>query len=334
MTARKPINRLMIIVPALLIGLFILWKPIHINVKAVLLLSQQFPQIPVKPLHLVTRSPTTEYVELGTHQDIIADVFAPRQPGPHPALILAMGVRTLEKDRPAILGLADSLARLGYVTMWPRSKAMEEQRIKFEDPQAFVESFRYLRDKPQVLKDRISFVGFSVGSSIATIAAAERSIADQVHALFCFGGYYSLVDYLTALATLQITVDGQTVDWQPADYIVETAHDVLAAEGLSLDIFKTDAIPDDVSERLKRISPDAHLQNLKSRTFILHDVGDTAVPWTESRKLKRALEGKLPISYHISAVFEHVQPKRGFDLAMAVELLKLYRFFYLTLDFI
>ena len=275
-----------------------------------------------------------EYVEFGAEQHIVADVFSPQHPGPHPALIVAMGVRTKEQDRPLLREFSDSLARLGYVTLWPRSQAIEDDLITFEEPGMFVEGFLYLSSRPDVQKDQISFVGFSVGSSIALIASADPAIADRVHSLICFGGYYNLLDYLTAVARSQIIVDGKLVPWQANEETIGAARQKLERESASLDMFIQGDVPDHVTAKLSRISPHVYATKWKLKIFILHDEGDTTVPWSESKKLKMAVEGKTPYTYHISKVFEHVQPKQGFDLALGIELLKLYGFLYAVFDFI
>lgn len=306
--------------------------------KAALLVSEQFPHIPVKPLRWISPPPVVEQIDLGAGQWIIADLFVPAQRGPHPAIILVMGVRTLDEDRPILLGLADTLARLGYLTIWPRSRAIEAREIWLEEPEVFVESVLYLLQRPDVERERISMVGFSIGASIALVAAADPRIAADVRGLVFFGGYYSLVDYLTALATGEAIVDGGRVPWTPHDWAVELAEQALQQEGLSLaelsQAARTMQLPPAVAEHLRRASPDAHLHRLRATVFILHDTSDAAVPWVESQKLKQALDPRLLGAYHISSLFEHVQPRRQVDPTVAKELLLLSAFLYRVLEFL
>jgi dienelactone hydrolase len=306
--------------------------------KAALLVSEQFPHIPVKPLRWMSSPPTVEQVELDAGQPILADVVIPDQRGKHPVIILAMGVRTLDEDRPVLLGLADTLARLGYLTMWPRSRAIEAREIFLEDPEVFVRSVLYVLERPDVEPRRISLVGFSIGASIALVAAADPRIAAHVHALIFFGGYYRLVDYLTALATFEVVVEGRRMPWTPHDWAVDLAEQALQHHGLSLEDVRhaawTSQLPPEVVQSLQRVSPDAHLQRLQAKVFILHDVSDAAVPWVESQKLQQALDPALLGAYHISNIFEHVQFRRRFDPAMVAEVLMLSTFLYRVLDFV
>jgi dienelactone hydrolase len=305
--------------------------------KAALLVSEQFPHVPVKPLRWISPQPLVEQLELGTGQWIIADLVVPARRGPHPAIILVMGVRTLDQDRPLLLGLADTLARLGYLSIWPRSRAIEAQEIWLEEPEVFIETVRYLLQRPDIQRERISMVGFSIGASIALVAAADPRIASNVRGLVFFGGYYSLIDYLRALATGEAIVDTRRVPWTAHDWAVELAEHALQQEGLSLADFRQDAspmLPPAVTVRLRRASPDAHLPGLRATVFILHDTSDAAVPWVESQKLTQALDPRLLGAYHITSLFEHVQPRRQLDPTIARELLLLSAFLYRVLDFV
>ncbi len=323
-------NKKIWIIPAvILIIFFIFLKPLTIGAKVLLLISEEFPQIPVKPLHLITQKPQHEYVVFGKDQKIIADIISPRAKGPHPALILSMAVRTQEKDQPLLLGLADSLARLGYITMWPRSQAIEKQIVKIEDSKMFVESFDYLSQKPEVDKKRISFIGFSVGSSVAMVAATDPTIANQVHSLLFFGGYYNLLDYFTAIASEQIIIDGRSVDWKPNDGVISHAKSILESKGTTLDVFKKGAVvSDEIKEKLIPYSPHVNIKNFKARLLILHDKSDSSVPWVESEKLKNAAEAEIITTYHITSLFEHVQPKKGFSLQILSEFVGLFGFLH------
>ena len=306
--------------------------------KAALLVSEQLPHIPVKPLRWISPQPLVERLELGTGQGIIADLVVPARRGPHPAIILVMGVRTLDEDRPLLLGLADTLARLGYLTIWPRSRAIEAREIWLEEPEVFVETVRYLLQRPDIQHERISMVGFSIGASIALVAAADPRIASNVRGLVFFGGYYSLLNYLTALATREAVVDTRRVPWIAHEWAVELAEHALQQQGLSLADFRQDAdpvqLPPAVAERLRRASPDAHLHNLHTKVFILHDTSDAAVPWVESQKLKQALEPHLVGAYHIASLFEHVQPRRQMAPTIIIEVLVLSAFLYQVLAYL
>lgn len=312
---------------ALIILALLFFQPIVAATKVLLFISEQFPQIPLKPLHLLTNQPKHEQVKFG--DGIVADLFLPGRVEENPAIILAMGVRTNEKDKPTLLGFANTLTRLGYVVIWPRLEDLDKEIVKYEKPQTFVESFRYLEKRPEVDKNRISFVGFSVGSSITMVATEDQSINDQVQSLIFFGGYYNIYDYLKALATKSMVVDGQNISWNPSEDGVNHAKGILEKEGLKLEQFeKVEEIPEPQKNALLRFSPDQRIENYKAPIFILHEKADNYVPFVESIKLKQALDGKVPVAFHLANLFEHVQPKKGFSPELIGEFAGLFGFLY------
>lgn len=320
-----------IILIVLIILILIFFQPIVVATKVLLLISEQFPQIPLKPLSLLTNQPKHEQIKFAN--GIIADLYIPtylRLPWvaqeKAAALILAMGVRTNEKDKPILLGFANTLARLGYVVVWPRLKNLDMDRIKYERPQTFLSSFQYLQKRPEVDKNRVSFIGFSVGSSIAMVAAENPSINSKVHSFIFFGGYFNIFDYLKALATKSMVLDGQDVSWNPAQGAVNHAKEILKKEGLKLKEFQFAILTK--HPMLLQLSPDQNLSNFKAPIFILHEKADNYVPYVESIKLKQALEGKVPVIFHLANLFEHVQPKKGISLEQIREFATLYGFLY------
>jgi hypothetical protein len=198
-----------------------LWTPTgQLHVKATLLLLQALPQVPVKPLTVLSNAPVHQRIELASpHGPIVADLFRPVprfgtiQPHTKPALVLALGVRTKPRDRTLVLSFAQTMSRLGYVVLWPRLQALDRGMPLLESPETFVLGMRYLKGVDLVDHHRITIFGFSVGASLALVAATNQQIAKEVHALVFFGGYYDIFSYLTSLATQTSSIDGKTVAW-------------------------------------------------------------------------------------------------------------------------
>ncbi len=319
-------KKIWIIAAVVLIIFFIFLKPLTAGARVLLLLSEEFPQIPIKPLHLLTNQPKHEQIKFA--DGIVADLYLPNSPTAKPALIIAMGVRTNETDRPTILGFADTLARLGYVVMWPRLEALDKEEIKLEQPQTFIDSFQYLEERPEVDNDRISFMGFSVGSSLAMVAAADSTINDQVRSLIFFGGYYNIIDYLTSLGTSSMVVDGQKVPWIPHEDGLNHVKGILEKEEIDQRQFISGNLKDGDIKKLLVYSPDQKLLMYKAPIFILHERADSYVPYTEAIKLREALDGKVPTTYHLANLFEHVQPKKGFSPQILGEFAGLFGFLH------
>lgn len=314
-----------------LVFILIFFKQIAAGGKVALLISQQFEQIPIKPLHTITPKPTTEKAtfELSGKQ-IVGDLFIPKSDGRNPAIIIVMGVDTGEENKQIILSFAETLARLGYVVFWPRSEVLDLGTPGFEDSSVFVEAFNYLTKREDVEKERISFVGFSIGSSFAMAAAEDESINKQAHALVFFGGFYNVFDYLDSLATKTMVVDGQTVAWEPGEGAISHTEKILEKEGVSLGKIKDRKISEEEKERLLRLSPDQTLDKFSAAIFILHEKADNFVPYVESIKLNEALmkNGREPKAFHLANLFEHVQPKDGFSPEIIKEFAGLFGFLH------
>ena len=184
-----------------------------------------------------------------------------------------------------------------------------------EEPETFIEAFKYLEKLPSVDPNRISYVGFSVGSSTAFVASSDHQIRDKVYSLVFFGGFYDVFDYLLAL-------DGQS-SWGAHPDAINHAKTLLLAKGVATASATLRQSSD--ADRLKKYSPAEHLDSFHAKIFILHDKSDTYVPYTQSIKLYEAIQKNQIAAYHISDLFEHVQPNRPINLG---ELVKLYGFLY------
>lgn len=304
------------------------------HLKTLLLVSEAFPQSPVKPLGVLTRPPV--HTSMGLN-GINADLFIPARPGPHPALIFAMGVKASDQDRPLILKFAETMSRLGFIVLWPRLALLDEGQDLAEDPSTFVEAFRYLEGRQEVDASRISFLGFSIGSSVSLVAACHPDLAERVRAVVFFGGFYDVESYVTAIATGTTTLNGVELPWRPSEEarnhfreVVEAtrAYSVLkvlnARSRAEAQALLKAADPVELAG-LRRLSPFLGLDQLRAPVFILHDKGDTYVPYTESVALDAALDGRERTMVLVD-LFEHVQPNRPLTWRDVGELMKLYGF--------
>lgn len=331
--------------PALVLATGLLWHAqFEGHARTILLMSQAFPQMPIKPLQLLTAEPAHQTLEIESPRGtIVADLFLPTQhfgasdPHSRPALVLAMGVKTAPKDRPLLLSLAQTFARLGIVVLWPRLQALDDGVSLPEEPQTFIAAVDYLRTVEVVDPSRISLFGFSTGASVGLVAASTPELTDKVRSVIFFGGYYDIGDYLLSLATATTSLDGQTNQWTPADEAVGQVREILANKRAAGVLGVFDANPDEapalmasapVAElaELQRFSPSLASNGFHGHLFILHDTGDPLVPYVESAKLYRALSPRVQTTYLVTSLFDHVQPKQELTGETVGNLLRLYGF--------
>ena len=67
-------------------------------------------------------------------------------------------------------------------------------------------------------------------------------------------------------------------------------------------------LPAEPRQALSDLSLDGRLGGLRAETFILHDKTDHFVPYTESRRLRDALQGQVKLHFTEVDIFDHVQP--------------------------
>ena len=348
-------KRLVALASLTLILVVVVWyTPLTTHAKVLLLLSQELPQSPVKPLGLLTPEPIHAQRQLQSpHGPVVADLFLPAarfgrpQPRRRPAVILALGVKLAEeRDRPILLGFARTLARLGFVVLWPRLEALDAGAALPEEPDTFVAGIRFLEGLDLVDGERISLLGFSVGASTALVAASDPQVAARVHGVIFFGGYYDLFAYLLSVATSSTVLDGQISTWQPHEQVVNRTREMLQAKGADGVLRIFDATGRDEAESrlesapaaelaaLRRLDPAAHVAGVRARLFILHDRGDVFVPYVESIKLRRALPQGSEKAFLLTGLFEHAQPKGGVSWQVVQDVARLYGFVYAALAFL
>ena len=88
-------------------------------------------------------------------------------------------------------------------------------------------------------------------------------------------------------------------------------------------------MPPDFIAGLQRISPSVHVDGLRARLLIMHDVGDSLIPVGESRRFAAAVDDRENVLYTETSIFDHVRPGKGRNwLHLVGDAIKLYRHMY------
>jgi hypothetical protein len=269
--------------------------------------------------------------------------------------------------------LVTGIARAGFVVLIPESPDLRADRVLPSERESLVAAFRFLQELPYVDAQRIGFVGFSVGSSLLAVAAADPRISAEVRMVNFFGGYDDAAALLRAIAAREMVLeDGSVIPWKPADHVrtlfagvllefvddpadrvlvsraLKDGQDLAPKERLGLgerarvlyDLFTAHdgkrvdallaALPDDLRERLRVLSPCTYARDLRTRMYVMHDVDDSFVPYVESRRLVARLPPAQRI-YTEFSLFAHVQPRAVNAPVFAREVSKLLRHLYLAM---
>jgi len=137
---------------------------------------------------------------------------------PAGAMLLVFGVNNLGRNHPVIARVADGLARTGVVVLVPDSRTLLAGRLEVGEVDGVVRAFQLLAGRPEVDRERVAIIGFSVGGSLALLAAGDERIADDVRLVNAFGAFADAGSYLAAVAAHAYPSpdDGSPVAWEPS----------------------------------------------------------------------------------------------------------------------
>ncbi len=198
------------------------WEPSRVAIQTAVLLPNLLDAGP-KPLNLFSEAPqrtTVRYraAEPGADPDL-AELWLPSWASaecPAGAMLLVFGVNNLGRNHPAIERVADGLARTGVAVLVPDSQTLLEGRLEVGEIDGVVRAFQLLAARPEVHRSRAGIVGFSVGGSLALLAADDPRIAGQVRWVNAFGAFADASTYLAAVSAHAYRgPDGATVPWTP-----------------------------------------------------------------------------------------------------------------------
>jgi hypothetical protein len=300
------------------------WHPARVAAQTLLLLPALFPTAPLDPLAMVTPEPVQEqqtFSYLGGTVDM--QFFAPAAGGQHPAVVLLLGAGDLPRSDLAV-HFAEALARLGVVVAVPESSGMLAEHLSFDEVDAIRASVNAVDARADVDPSRVGIVGLSASGGLGIVAAAQPDLRDAVRLVNSFGSYNDASELLVDVASHSIEVDGSVFDWQPAERTVDVVSNALVDAGVDDDDrAELLAMPTrerakqicagfspEVADRFARISPSSYLSQLHARLYLMHDVDDPFIPFTESRHLVAAAPPGVVARYTEFSIFEHVIPER------------------------
>lgn len=209
-----PSRRRLALLAVAMLALVLLAHPVGVAVRVALLIPNLFPISPVRPLLWLTAQPQREEVAYeGGGIPVETDLYHPDAPGRYGATLFLLGVNPLDRRDPIVVGVAEGLARTDLAVLIHDSPELKAGRVVPQEAEAIVAAFRFVSDRPYVDPGRVGFAGFSVGSSLSLLAAANPAIRDQVAFLNAFGGYADAVDLLKEILARRVPADGPGRPW-------------------------------------------------------------------------------------------------------------------------
>jgi dienelactone hydrolase len=325
--------------------------PVRAAARAAVFFLKVFPMLPSAPVDWVTESPVVERVTYPTRtEEAQGDLYRPASAGPHPGIVVCLGVVPFDVDHPQVPVLGNALARAGFAALLYWSPAMRDFRLDPDDIDNIALAYDWLITRPDVDGARSGLLGTCVGGSFALMAASAPLIRDRIAVLSAYSPYSSMRTFATDIASstrstedgrepwhvdqltrkvfvhsltasldegearlLQDTFSAATGTLETASFSTEgkAVYALLTASNPSQADSALHALPREMQEHLAALSPASYLQDLHVPVIVLlHDRGDQVIPVGESRRLVAAL-GARPGLHFTEMQFQHLDPVRG-----------------------
>ena len=326
-------------------------QPIRAFAKTAVFFLKVFPMLPSRPVDWVTPPPVVKKVSYPSRSgQVEGELYRPSTDGPHPGILVCLGVVPFGVDHPQVPVLGKALARAGFVTLLYWSPAMRDFRLDPEDLENIPLAYNWLVGLPNVDPARSGLLGTCVGGSFALMAAAHPLIRKHVAFLSAYAPFSSMNTFARDIASASISRGNQREPWnvdqltrkvfvqsvtamlEPAE--AEQVRNALTEKGehrtekkLSSDGQAVYALltakniedaetalhnlPIAMQERLTALSPMKYVKDIRAPLIVLlHDRGDQVVPVGESQRLLAALDGYSGVHY-TEMQFQHLDPTKG-----------------------
>jgi hypothetical protein len=327
--------------------------------KTAVFLLKVYPMLPSRPLDWLTPRPVKVSLRYPTSRGPAeGDLYRPASRGPHPAVVVCLGVVPFGVDHPQVPRLGEALARSGFAALLYWSPAMRDFRLDPADIADIASAYHHLLAQPGITTAGSGLIGTCVGGAFAVMAAADSRIRDRVAFVCAYAPYSSMWTLARDIASATRWCDGTREPWSvdpltrnvylhsitallEADEAARLrgafaqrdgrlAGPTLSEDGQVIMPLLTDlsaeaaeaalrGLPTALEERLTALSPLHYLKDLHTPLIVLlHDRDDAVVPVGESRSMRNALAARGGVRYTEFSVFRHMDPTRGKPSAIAL----------------
>jgi pimeloyl-ACP methyl ester carboxylesterase len=126
-----------------------------------------------------------------------ADLYLPAGK-PSPGIVLALGALREGRRYPILESTARAIASCGFAVLVPELGRLRDLILGVDALDDLVDAARTLHDRPGVVSAPVGLIGFSLGGSLALLAAADPRLRDRVACVAAMGSYFRLTDMLDA----------------------------------------------------------------------------------------------------------------------------------------
>ncbi len=161
--------------------------------RTLVCLLKVYPMLPSRPLNWVTPRPVVERFRYpSSHGTAEGDVYRPDAPGPHPGVVVCLGVVPFGVDHPQVPRLGEALARSGFAALLYWSPAMRDFRLDPIDVSDIASAYNALLGRADIDAARSGLLGTCVGGAFALMGAADARIRERVSFVCAYAPYASM----------------------------------------------------------------------------------------------------------------------------------------------
>lgn len=326
-------------------------RPIRAVARAVVFFLKVFPMLPSEPVDWVTEPPVIQKVRYPTHDgEIEGELYRPSGYGPHPGIVVCLGVVPFGVDHPQVPVLGKALARAGFAVLLYWSPAMRDFRLDPGDIENIALAYHWLIEQPYIDPTRSGLLGTCVGGSFALMAAGNPLIRHRVAFLSAYAPYSSLWTFARDVASATTSCGDECEPWQvdpltrkvfvhsmtsflepgeakwfrsafangngnPANHSLsadgQAVYSLFTARGREDAETALRRLPSIMQEGLTALSPISYVKDIHSPLIVLlHDREDQIIPVGESRRLHAALARRAGLHY-TEMQFQHLDPVKA-----------------------
>jgi hypothetical protein len=190
-------------------------RSIRAVARAAVFFLKVFPMLPSRPVDWVTTPPLIEKVRYPTHFGLAeGDLYRPSTGGPHPGIVVCLGVVPFGVDHPQVPRLGKALARAGFAALLYWSPAMRDFRLDPDDIESIALAYRWFSEQPFVDPARSGLLGTCVGGAFALMAAASPLIRERVNFIGAYAPYASMWTFARDIASATRSCGEERQPWQ------------------------------------------------------------------------------------------------------------------------
>ncbi len=184
-------------------------RPIRAVSRSVVFFLKVFPMLPSRPVDWVTRLPVIEKVRYPTRSgEAEGELYRPSTGGPHPGMLVCLGVVPFGVDHPQVPILGKALARAGFAALLYWSPAMRDFRLDPEDVENIPLAYHWLMEQSCIDPGRSGMLGTCVGGSFALMSAASPLIRDHIAFIGAYAPFSSMDTFALDIASSSRPVGG------------------------------------------------------------------------------------------------------------------------------